>query len=123
MDDILQFLQSVWSNLGHVIHDNHRVYSICLLWLIFQDVTKQFCKDSTDRKLRHCSHHEGGKAKMKRTERVKKTERLQIPRNYKNLRSLVMNEGSVRKTSEVNAQHPNSTSSLSDRIMWFHGKL
>lgn len=72
VDDILQFLQSVWPNLGHVIHNNHRVYSICLLWLIFQDVTKQFCKDSTDRKIRHCSHHEGGKTKMKRTLRVRK---------------------------------------------------
>lgn len=72
VDDILQFLQPVWPNLGHVVHNNHRVYSICLLWLILQDVTKQLCKDSTDSKLRHCSHHEGGKTKTKRTVRVRK---------------------------------------------------
>lgn len=65
VDDILQFLQSVWSNLGHIIHDNHRVYSICFLRLIFKDVTKQLCKNKTDRKLRHWSHQEGERQRCK----------------------------------------------------------
>lgn len=40
VDDILQFLKPVWSNLGNIIHDDYRVNSICFLRLIFQYITK-----------------------------------------------------------------------------------
>lgn len=40
MDNILQFLKTVWSNLGDIVHHNHRINSICFLREVLQNVSQ-----------------------------------------------------------------------------------
>lgn len=41
MDDVLELLQALWANLGDIVHHHHRVYTISLLGLLSQEITKQ----------------------------------------------------------------------------------
>lgn len=43
--DVLEFVQSLWAHLRDVVHHNHWVYTVSLLGLLPQDVTKELWRD------------------------------------------------------------------------------
>lgn len=40
MDNILQFLKAVWSNLGDIVHHNHRINAIRFLRVFLQNISQ-----------------------------------------------------------------------------------